>query len=376
MTDKKPKIYFNGLDGLRAIAAFAVVFHHIEFYKYRDGITSLFDFRYLRFFIFHLGENGVFLFFVLSGFLITYLLFDEKDWYKDISLKKFYLRRIYRIWPLYFLIVIVSFWLLPFMTKHIDIFSASPYYFSQVIDETNYSGKSFILFISFLPNVALLVYNKFIVGCSQLWSVGIEEQFYLFWPLLIIIFSKKKIIGVFLIIILFFGFTNYSVNPLLKIINKTFPFQYMAIGSLGAVIYKYHKEKVINILQKKLFYYLILIAIFLLLFFEITNHFYQNLLLSFLFLSLILITINSNFRLLNHSLIVYLGKVSYGIYMYHFLAMYFIIPAANKYLLENLYLYNLVIYFIVFLLTSILSHFSFKYFETFFLRMKEKKFIR
>lgn len=376
MTEKKLKVHFNGLDGLRAIAACAVVFHHIEFYKYRDGVSSLFDFPFSKFFIFHLGENGVFLFFVLSGFLITYLLLDEKERFNKISLKKFYLRRICRIWPLYFLILIVSFWLLPFMTKHISIFSASPYYFSQVTDETNYSAKSFILFICFLPNVALLVYNKFIVGCSQLWSIGIEEQFYLFWPLLIILFSKKQIKGVFLIIILFFGFTDYSFNPLLKIINKTFPFQHMAIGSLGAVFYKYHKEKVINILQKKLFYYLILLAIFLLLFVKITDHFYQNLLLSFLFMSLILITINSNFRLLNHSLILYLGKVSYGIYMYHFLAMYFIIPAANKYLLENLYLYNLFIYTLVFLLTIILSHFSFKYFETFFLRMKEKKFIR
>jgi peptidoglycan/LPS O-acetylase OafA/YrhL len=257
-----------------------------------------------------------------------------------------------------------------------NIFSASPYYYSQVTNLSNYSIKSFLLFITFLPNVALLVYDKFIVGCSQVWSVGIEEQFYIFWPLLIIIFSKKQIIGIFLIIILFFGFTDYSFNPLLKIINKTFPFQYMAIGSLGAVIYKYYKEKVINILQKKLFYYLILVAIFLLLFFDVTNHFYQSLLLSFLFLSLILITINSSFRLLNYPLIVYLGKVSYGIYMYHFLAMYFIIPAANKYLLENLYLYNLVIYILVFLLTIILSHFSYKYFESYILRIKEKKFVQ
>ena len=175
------------MDGLRAIAAFAVVFHHIEFYKYRDGISSLFDFRFTRFFIFHLGENGVFLFFVLSGFLITYLLFDEKDRFNKISLKKFYLRRLYRIWPLYYLVVCTSFFLLPLLTNKMNVFSASPYYYSQVTNLSNYSIKSFLLFITFLPNVALLVYDKFIVGCSQVWSVGIEEQFYIFWPVVVLV---------------------------------------------------------------------------------------------------------------------------------------------------------------------------------------------
>src|SRR5690606_26003266 len=68
--------FFSGLNELRAVAAFGVVVHHIEAYKKRDGIESLFD-GALKPFVSLLGKNGVYLFFVLSGFLITYLLLVE-----------------------------------------------------------------------------------------------------------------------------------------------------------------------------------------------------------------------------------------------------------------------------------------------------------
>ena len=62
------KIYFKGLSELRAIAALFVIFHHIELYKHRDGLLSLYD-SFLNYFISHLGKNGVYIFFVLSGLL-------------------------------------------------------------------------------------------------------------------------------------------------------------------------------------------------------------------------------------------------------------------------------------------------------------------
>ena len=71
-------MYFKGLDELRAIAAFAVVFHHLELFKKREGKFSLYDIPLFKPFISNLGHNGVICFFVLSGFLITYLLLIEK----------------------------------------------------------------------------------------------------------------------------------------------------------------------------------------------------------------------------------------------------------------------------------------------------------
>ncbi len=374
MTEKKTKLHFNGLDGLRAIAACAVVFHHIEFFKFRDGIISLFDNSALKFFMYHIGENGVLLFFVLSGFLITYLLLDEKERFNRISLKKFYLRRVSRIWPLYYLVVLTSFFLLPVLTNHIKYFSATPYNYSQVTNLSNYTIKSFILFITFLPNVALLVYEKFIVGCSQVWSVGIEEQFYIFWPLLILIFSKKQIRWIFIFIIMFYCVTHLSLNPYLKLINRIFIFQYMAIGSLGAIAYKYYHLQTMKIIRNRLLVYPILLLLLCSLIFQIADGFFQKLLLAILFLFLILTSISNHLTVLNNKYVVYLGKISYGIYMYHFMVMYLIIPIANKYLVDNLYVYNLVIYFSVFLLTIMISHLSYKYFESYFLRIKEKKF--
>jgi peptidoglycan/LPS O-acetylase OafA/YrhL len=85
------KVFFKGLNELRCVAALTVVFHHIELFKYRDSKPSLFS-TSLEYLIAHIGKNGVYLFFVLSGFLITYLLLQEKQKNKTINLLKFYLQ--------------------------------------------------------------------------------------------------------------------------------------------------------------------------------------------------------------------------------------------------------------------------------------------
>ncbi|WAC01923.1 acyltransferase family protein [Lacinutrix neustonica] len=98
----------KGFNELRFIAAFGVVVHHLELYKKRGKMLSLYD-SFLKDFIDGLGLNMVYLFFVLSGFLITLLLLKEKNNTNKIDIKKFYIRRVLRIWPLYYLITIISF---------------------------------------------------------------------------------------------------------------------------------------------------------------------------------------------------------------------------------------------------------------------------
>ena len=104
------KVYFKGLDTLRAIAALVVVIGHIELQKKEIGIPNLINHPYIRL---ASGHIGVVLFFVLSGFLITYLLAKEKEKAGKIAFKKFYIRRIFRIWPLYYLILLLSFLFFP-----------------------------------------------------------------------------------------------------------------------------------------------------------------------------------------------------------------------------------------------------------------------
>lgn len=104
----KKIIYLPGLNGIRAIAAIAVLISHISLAIDKLGISfALFGFEengkpkgYL------LASHGVTMFFVLSGFLITYLLLLEKESH-EINIKKFYFRRILRIWPLYYLYLIL-----------------------------------------------------------------------------------------------------------------------------------------------------------------------------------------------------------------------------------------------------------------------------
>ena len=105
------KIYFQNLNGLRFFAALLVIIHHIEQMKNSLGLENNWNLPV----VLVIGKLGVILFFVLSGFLITYLLLEEERYTQTISIKDFYMRRILRIWPLYFLILLISFFVLTYV---------------------------------------------------------------------------------------------------------------------------------------------------------------------------------------------------------------------------------------------------------------------
>src|SRR5260370_5785061 len=100
----KEKIHFPGLTGIRSIAALIVIFFHI------NRNTDLFGVHPIKYFTDReeMSRIAVVLFLVLSGFLITYLLLTEKKAYGTIEFRKFYMRRILRIWPVYYLIVLIA----------------------------------------------------------------------------------------------------------------------------------------------------------------------------------------------------------------------------------------------------------------------------
>lgn len=159
------KIYFPNLNGLRFIAAFMVIIHHLEQMKFILGMNNYWD----NGFIAVVGKLGVVLFFVLSGFLITYLLLAEEKFHGDISVKQFYVRRILRIWPLYFFVILLAFFVLPEIK-----------FLSFGYDYSNNFFIKFVLFVMMLPNLALAM-GAAVPFVSQAWSVGTEEQFYLVW---------------------------------------------------------------------------------------------------------------------------------------------------------------------------------------------------
>ena len=175
----KDKAYFHNLDSLRTIAALVVILAHCKLQVTFSDIEKALGFKldFLRYLI--SGESAVGFFFVLSGFLITYFLIGEWSIEKKISLKYFYLKRVLRIWPLYYFVCAFGFVIYPVLKDvlfNIDTnISSNPWmflFFLSNLDFIDIVGKGLV------DNVPLML--------GVTWSVSIEEQFYLFWPLIFV----------------------------------------------------------------------------------------------------------------------------------------------------------------------------------------------
>jgi peptidoglycan/LPS O-acetylase OafA/YrhL len=186
----KNKTFFPHLDALRFIAFFAVFVNHslISFGYYNPNPT----FKFIQKNFLSSGGLGVSFFFVLSGFLITYLLLEEKETHGRIDIKKFYIRRVLRIWPLYFLIIVLALFVFPLFKNAVP--ATFPIRFAT--DQLNPW-----LYVTFAGNFDYLWNGISNVVIGILWSVSIEEQFYLFWPLIIAFVPKKRLLLTFLLII-------------------------------------------------------------------------------------------------------------------------------------------------------------------------------
>ena len=139
----KARVYFPGLHGLRFFAAMLVVFSHVELIKDYHGYPNLYS-THLA--VYESGRMGVTLFFVLSGFLISYLLLAEKRVAGSISVKKFYTRRILRIWPLYYLLIFLTFIVLPqigfFASEVLNVVSRSSHIHASALCTATAPGSA------------------------------------------------------------------------------------------------------------------------------------------------------------------------------------------------------------------------------------------
>ena len=363
------KPFFKGLNELRALAAIAVIFHHIELYKNSINIKGLYITTEFGYFISRLGKNAVYLFFVLSGFLITYLLIQEKEKNSTIQLKKFFMRRILRIWPLYYFIIFLSFFLLPIVSKSFsDFFDNSQEIFQNVMILDSDFLKPLLLFLLFLPNVAYYFYDYVITGASQSWSVGVEEQFYIIWPFIFLLFNRKYWLYIFALIFCIMFVIGAKVT-------RAFPFEYMALGAIGGYVNYYFKEKLEFLYRKFNYFIIVSILIVLLLFPIFKSVYYQSLVFAVFVVLLLLHTVNATHKFIFLSKpFNFLGNISYGIYMYHPIIMYFVFSFINSLKIKNLYVYNFIVYFLVLGITFLISFLSYKYLEKRFILLKDVKF--
>lgn len=353
-------IYLPGLNGLRAIAALSVVFSHITlalknfnldpflFGTYPDGTPKGLS----------LAAFGVTIFFSLSGFLITFLLLKEKE-VQEINVKHFYLRRILRIWPLYYLYLILAV---------IFTLAAGEYF----------NVNSLLFYVFYLANVPFIL-NTTIALLTHYWSLGVEEQFYLFWPWFVKKIKNKLAIVVSVLIAIFIGtkvflhlFYPGSMAESAIHISR---FHCMLVGALGAILYTNGNKLFLAIMDNKFTQAFCLTILASLLF----NKFHvfsvlDNEIISIVALCLIIGQINTRNRIINFDLGVFdfLGKISYGIYVIHPLVIFimaeYIFPHFNT---EGTVKY-IVVYSSGFCITIFISWLSYTYFEKYFLKLKEK----
>lgn len=351
-------VYFKNLNGLRAIAALLVVISHVDIIKRKLGLSVSLKPYFLNL---PIGSLSVTFFFVLSGFLISFLLLKEEQQHSKVNVLKFYFKRILKIWPLYFLLTLVGFTYLMYKTG-------------------NYTfNTSLICYLLVLPNFAL-VSNPL---CFQSWSIGVEEQFYLVWPLII---TKKRILPIALIII--FSFFIARTIPLIYfILHFKCPniftninnfiienrFDSMAVGAALAY-FQFTNQKNYTITSKQKYcFYLLLAGCF-----SASQKFYfgsLHIVFSLLFAAFIFLQINGvkENSFLEGRVMKYLGKISYGIYMWHVTGIYLAIRICNLINTKINYSYfsfNIIQYLFSIVITIIISMISYKIFESYFLRLK------
>lgn len=160
--------YLKPLDGIRAIAALMVMFFH--FFGSVAASTPLLA-AIKKGAV--LGQTGVSLFFVLSGFLITRILISTKD--SPRYFYNFYLRRTVRIFPLYYLFLVIYYFIRPLLIPEATVPSAGEqaYYWLYLQDFSE-------------------TFDWLAKGPSHYWSLAIEEHFYMFWPLLVFFLDKAQ----------------------------------------------------------------------------------------------------------------------------------------------------------------------------------------
>lgn len=167
----RPAVYLPGLHGVRFLAAAATVVSHAEHVKYIAGLPNSFGAPTVAF----LGAAAVTVFFVLSGFLITYLLQEEIAATGALDVWGFYKRRALRIWPLYFAIVLFGLGVAPHLSPRLPPQPAPVW----------------ALHLALLPNFALVYFGP-VMFVAHTWSIGVEEQFYAAWAPLVR-FTKRKL---------------------------------------------------------------------------------------------------------------------------------------------------------------------------------------
>ena len=354
-SNKKERIHFHTFDSLRFLAFLMVFVSH----------CSIPEDSFLKYFK-HLGGIGVVFFFVLSGFLITYILLIEKVNVQTINLKNFFKRRILRIWPLFYAILLFAF--------------ATPYIlaFFQIPFSNEGYTPNWIMSFLFLENYKVMMENNIpnVAPLIVMWTLCIEEHFYILWGILIYVISLKKIAHLAIIsfvisIIFIIIYQKFDIDPRDILTNLC----YFAAGAIPAIIFVFRENIILKLNEMPNIFSWLYVAFITVTVLLISNKILvfpksiNAVILSILFAGLILSTLGEKcgFRISDKTWIAHLGKYTYGLYLIHPIVIMLFIKLGDR------FHWNWFLTICLsFILTIILAFISYHLFEKQFLKLKTK----
>lgn len=308
MTKKIPS-----LDGLRAVSILIVLNTHATLTgSYPKSISKFIPF---------IGDFGVTVFFVISGFLITSLLIKEKENQGKIDLGNFYIRRVLRIFPVYFLFLGVVLLIDNFQRLSIP----QNFYLHALTYTTNFNLSEMWTYDGHI---------HWLLGHT--WSLAVEEQFYLFWPFILLL-DRKKVVWIICILLV--------LSPITRVMTVLFrPYKHFFFadffnysdsimwGALIAYIWEYKS----NIITKKLSYHWgirVIVLVVLIGLNKFGNHLPPSFLAPFervivsafvgyLMISVIVVKDDWVYKILNHRLVTAVGVISYSLYVWQQIFLY------------------------------------------------------
>lgn len=367
------KVFFKNLDALRFIA-FLFIFLGHALDTDSNAILNSDVYGWVKNYVYIFGKTGFSFAFVLSSYINTWVILEERKHAGYFKPWLYYVRRAIRIWPLYFLVLFIGFVVLPFIMELMN----------QPYDEV---GNP-IYFILFVGNFFLIEHGwTHSPIISVLWSVSVEEQFYIFWPFLLILFRKREK-WLFALLLIVFAITtvHYYGTDINIWFHTLFLLGDIAIGALFAFI-SFNKNWGYNWLEKLsrssvIGIYAAFFASFLFyheLFDSELLPGASNLIAEKLFYAIILsyfifeqnFGLNSFFKFGKLKTITYLGVISYGLFCFHEIGLLI----GNQVLIKtglasHVWAFLILKPLIAFAIIAPLSHLSWNYFEKPILRLK------
>ena len=318
--------HIPSLDGIRGLAILLVIFHHLRFlfepvHRSQRILLKLADG----------GWSGVEIFFVLSGFLITGILLDTSN--STNYFLVFYARRVLRIFPLYFFYLAI-------------VFVGLSWWQRQHLGISPWAGTSIWPYLLYVENLKHpTMFNDLFLG--HLWSLAVEEQFYTIWPLFVAV-MPRRLLGWSTLIISSVAIAyrfHYAGNGILSSFqlntSTLASLDSLAIGALAAILIRSRRmkpylPKIISVVGSISFVAIVLVCYregSAFLYFKLV-HVWGVLALSLGSACLILYCAMSEqalfVRLLSWQPLRTIGKVSYGLYVWHPLVIALVLPMTPK----------------------------------------------